>query len=413
MAKRHVAILSHSRHDFPGFLGDAPEVSLHLFTRQQGGPKEGYAQVHEFPGFLTNGAVEHAVIRAHQATPFHAIVAVTEFEVLRAARLRAYLGIPGQSVESALAYRDKLVMKERLRAANLPTDPFCDVIDPSGVVAFADRHGYPFVLKPRMGGGANGLRIIRSEEALKAALAAPFYGPRGDYDYYSGGYMAESFIAGDLYHVNGLVIEGRLSSAWVFKYHQRCDEFLEGQWVGDYMIDPADPLAVRLTAYTQDVVAAFPALPAAVVHAEVFRHPSGDFRLCEIAARPSGVKTCEVIAYATGIHLVREHVRAQALGEKEAQRAAAQLSSVDTVRLGAQMHFPLRQGLLRRVPQDIPFEWVWRYQLEGRKDQRYALSENIMESLASVLLEGRGEAQFSERMQQVSRWIERETQWEP
>ncbi|MFH8716321.1 hypothetical protein ACH4GC_34220, partial [Streptomyces zaomyceticus] len=59
--------------------------------------------------------VEREALRLHAEFGFDEIIALSEFDLLRAARLRDLLGLRGQNEESAIAFRDKLVMKDLLR----------------------------------------------------------------------------------------------------------------------------------------------------------------------------------------------------------------------------------------------------------------------------------------------------------
>lgn len=61
-------------------------------------------------------SAEQAAEEAARAYGAELVASTSESDVLRAARLRARLGLPGQDVASATAYRDKVVMKRLARA---------------------------------------------------------------------------------------------------------------------------------------------------------------------------------------------------------------------------------------------------------------------------------------------------------
>lgn len=51
--------------------------------------------------------VQLLTLEIHAASPITGIVALSEVDLIRAAQLRQKLGVLGQSVESAVAFRDK------------------------------------------------------------------------------------------------------------------------------------------------------------------------------------------------------------------------------------------------------------------------------------------------------------------
>src|SRR6478752_2094883 len=55
---------------------------------------------------------DHALEEAVKKIPVTRLVAPDESDILRAARLRELLNLEGQSLRSALAFQDKLLMKE-------------------------------------------------------------------------------------------------------------------------------------------------------------------------------------------------------------------------------------------------------------------------------------------------------------
>src|SRR5262245_36347345 len=73
--------------------------------------------VEYFPNYINNGLVEKRALELHRSYGIHRIVSFGEDDVIRAARLRATLGLPGQDVASAEAYRCKVTMKARLAAS--------------------------------------------------------------------------------------------------------------------------------------------------------------------------------------------------------------------------------------------------------------------------------------------------------
>lgn len=70
--------------------------------------------VHAFDDYDTNQLVEKTALRLAREHAVTAVFARAEADVVRAAQLRDLLDLPGQRTASALAFRDKVVMKDHL-----------------------------------------------------------------------------------------------------------------------------------------------------------------------------------------------------------------------------------------------------------------------------------------------------------
>ncbi len=107
-----------------------------------------------------------------------AVVALTERSVVPAAHLRAALGLPGLSVETAERCTDKRAMKRAIRDAGLP----CAATAEEGERDLVERLGLPIVLKTCSGSGSRGTRVLRDAAEVPEVVPA--------------GWMAEAFVDG-------------------------------------------------------------------------------------------------------------------------------------------------------------------------------------------------------------------------
>lgn len=230
---------------------------------------------------------------------------MSEFDLLRAARLRAALGIPGQTLASAKAYRDKAVMKELLAAAGIPMAPYAPIPDATTLHTFIAEHGYPVVVKPRTGAGSMGVEVLHDSAELAAYLELnPCLG--GDDD---AALLAEKFIAHDLFHVDGLVIDGVLVFSWPSACGS-CLSYRDGDALVSAMLDAQDPLFEPLRQLTLEAMGALPTPATTTFHAEIFRTPEGELLLNEIASRIGGGKIYETCRLALDVDMARDYVRA-------------------------------------------------------------------------------------------------------
>ncbi|GAA1310082.1 ATP-grasp domain-containing protein [Saccharothrix xinjiangensis] len=275
-----------------------------LVTSDEAAP--GYADAFDrvvaVASYSTGDAVVEQLHRLCRDHDVSRIVYGTEEDVLRLARVRDRYGIPGLSGADALPYRDKLSMKERV-ADLLPTPRFHRPAGPADAVAFADRVGWPLVVKPRFGYGSRGVAVVRSPDALLRDIAS-----RPDDDV-----LVEEFIEGSVYHVDGFMQHGEVLFSCPSAYFNDCLAFADGRPLGSWQLDPGDSFAERLSAFAVRVVGLFPATGFTPFHLEVFRRAGTDeIHFCEVAARLGGAHVFETLGAAAGINPVRTWYRRQA-----------------------------------------------------------------------------------------------------
>ena len=114
--------------------------------------------------------------------------ATIESHQMAAAEVREARGIPGTSLRTTWLCRDKPSMKEALRQAGVPTAASTAADSAAEVRAFAEQTGFPLILKPRSGAGAQGtVRVDSMADARTAAL--------GDFGG-AGSIAVEEFVEG-------------------------------------------------------------------------------------------------------------------------------------------------------------------------------------------------------------------------
>lgn len=264
----------------------------------------GYAhlpQVFAFADYDTNQLVEKTALRLARTHEVTAVFARAEVDVVRAAQLRELLDIPGQRPASAHAFRHKVAMKDGLAAGPVALPDYQGVESAYTVLAFVERHGYPVVVKPVSESGSLGAAIIRDEAELDAYLARPWRGAS----------MAETFVPGQMYHVDGLVVHGELVFVHPFRYLNDCLSFRDDDWVANLPLSPDDPLFDRLVKAATAVLAELPTPDNTAFHAELWHTPDDRIVFCEIGSRTGGGVISRVVRHAFGVDLDREWLRAE------------------------------------------------------------------------------------------------------
>lgn len=297
------------------------------------------------------------------------VIAHHEADVALAAGLRERLGLDGAWSADTTPFRDKALMKELARQAGIAVAPHTVPGSAQEARDFAERHGFPVVLKHREGYNSIGLRIIADRDELEARLAEAYQdGPRDDL-------LIEAYVPGRMCHVDGLVVNGRTVAAWPSQYQYDLASF--GVDPGprvDLTLDVDDPLTPRLLTLIERTLAALKPegsrLRTHAFHAEVFHTPDDRLVLCEIAGRSGGAKIREVFEILFGIQLAVQVTRAEAgLSLPVVEGAVDERGLLRPRCMSGQVLTMKRPGLVRSLPAVPGEEWVkgfWLFAEEGQ-----------------------------------------------
>ncbi|MEU6281101.1 ATP-grasp domain-containing protein [Streptomyces sp. NPDC047028] len=358
-----------------------------------------YPQYRHIPGarsfdaYATGGEVERAVLALRPRT----VVARSEADVLRAARLRELVGADGQDFAGALAFRDKVLMKSLLREQGVRVPEFAPVRLVVDLLAFLREHPYPVVVKPAFGSGSTGTRVLRDDADLAELLAAGL--PEHA--------QAEEFVDGDMYVVDGLVVDGRPRAVFVSRYLNDCLSYRSGAHLGSVQLTRDDPLVDRLAGYARRVLDALPTPACTTFHLEVFRTPGDDLVLCEVASRTGGALTGAAVRAASGLDLDEEWFLAQVEG---AAHRVREVTGAAPGRSAGWVVFYPEAGTLAALPADPP-PYVVEQRLRGRVGIRYEGGEKSGVYLAGYVVTGRDAAEVEQRVGELAAWYGTSVEW--
>lgn len=308
-----------------------------------------------------NGPDEPVLERARALVREHGLTRVVthyEDDMERAARLRAEFGMPGGHPADVVPFRDKLLMKHRVRAAGVEVAPHTLPRSAADGMAFAQRHGFPVVAKDRSGSGSEGLRILRDRAELGEHLAAST-------DRLTRGVLLlEAFVPGRMCHVDGMVVGGRTVLAWPSQYQYDLASFGSDQGARiDLTLDPDDPLTPRLLDLTERVLGALrprgSRMGEHAFHAEIFHTPDDRLVLCEIAARAGGARVRDVLHTVFGVNHTEYTTRAEVglpLPLLASTLAGGPLPVPRS--MSGQVLMMKRPGLVRAVPVPPAEDWL-------------------------------------------------------
>ncbi|MGW1375992.1 ATP-grasp domain-containing protein [Streptomyces sp. NPDC002446] len=219
------------------------------------------------------------------------IVALQETDLDLAADLRGEFDLPGQRAADLLPLRDKLLMAQRLAASGVAVPATAAAPGPEAVAAFAARHGWPVLVKPRRGTASAGITRLDSAERLRT-----YAFPR-DTDL-----LVQEWRPDQVLHVDGVFTGERLGPWRASRYLNTCLEFTAGTALGSVEIDDGELLA-RIGEITTAAVGALFTGPS-VFHLELFHSDCGALTVLEIGARPGGAEVPFIWREVHGIDLM-------------------------------------------------------------------------------------------------------------
>ena len=226
------------------------------------------------------------------------------------AEVREQRGIAGLSVEAAHNFRDKARMKTLLREAGLPCARHRLAATCDDAVAFAREIGFPLIVKPPSGAGAQATTKVDDIKALRAAVAAA--APTPDRPV-----LLEEYMTGDEHSFETVSIGGRAVFHSLTHYYPSPLEVLRNPWIQWCLVLPRE---VEEPQYDDIRSAAFRALTVlgmdtGLSHMEWFRRPDGSIAISEVAARPPGAQITTVVSRAHDFDFVVAWARLMVFGD--------------------------------------------------------------------------------------------------
>ncbi|PWW45458.1 MULTISPECIES: ATP-grasp domain-containing protein [Paenibacillus] len=343
----------------------------------------------------TDERVYSEIVQLHQTKEIDWIIAAHEFDLLKAGQLREYLNIKGQTAESALAFRDKVVMKEKVsEVANVPA--FVRINHVFDLMEFKKKHGLPIVIKPVDSAASVGVKIVRDETDFERLLANGL----------DKNLEAECFVDGDMYHIDGLYENNKILLYSPSRYINGCLAFQDNNYLGSVMLDKEDLLYERLQQTLLTVLNALPVPDHPIAfHAEFFHTGNDQILLCEVACRVGGGEINEGVKYATGIDILQESIRSQC-GQ------TIKLNQTSN-RLTGWMLVPPQNGKLLSVNANLPFEWVLKCTIkEENIGKTFNGAESSVDAIASLLIYGDSQTEIENRLHMLYLWFQENTVWE-
>ena len=244
-------------------------------------------------------------------TKFTAVTTFLDKGVEPCAWVTQHLNLPGNPDSAAKATRNKYYMRQLLEKNAIPHAKFKFVESFSDLEAAANMIGYPLIFKPVGATLSKGIFKINSSSDLEESYNAmiELSNPNNDSNFlfYPKGYIAEEFMSGNEFSVEGVASRGEIYFAGITEKWTNSENFIETQHVFPARID-SDVNKMILNMAQQALHAIN--WQCGGFHIEVMLTPCGA-RIVEINGRlGGGYISSHLVEIATGIDLITEHYNA-------------------------------------------------------------------------------------------------------
>jgi hypothetical protein len=232
----------------------------------------------------------------------HRIIGATEQIQLPVAGVR----------ETMKNFRDKARMKDLLRKAGLPCAKHALAASVEEALAFANKNGYPIIVKPPDGAASQSTFRANNQQELEAAVLKnnPAKGKE---------VLLEEFIQGDEHSFDTFSLEGKPLFHSLSHYFPNPLEVLREPWIQWQVLIPRE---VENPKYDDIRQAAFQTLETlgmqtGMTHLEWFRRKDGSLAISEVAARPPGAQFTTLISRAADFDVISAWGKLMIFGEFE------------------------------------------------------------------------------------------------
>lgn len=161
------------------------------------------------------------------------IIALSEYNLISTEIIKSAMGLESENSQSIYNSRDKYMMKKCIINTGIKT-AYSQVISDLDELTAKEFTNRKVILKPLNGASSQNTHIININSFSNDLKA--------EYPNFSQGrfYLAEQFIEGDIYHFDGLVINGTVIFSVPSKYIGTCLDFTKGYPLASIQLDELD-----------------------------------------------------------------------------------------------------------------------------------------------------------------------------
>lgn len=314
----------------------------------------------------------------------YAVISLSEKEQTLAGKIRTLCKVDGISYKDSFYFRDKVMMKQKLRTLNIPLPAFTtlDKTKISNAIEFLNNHK-KVVFKPRAATGSMDTIIVSSENQLKNL-----------YDKYSDvieNYYIEEYISGEMYSVDSVISNSTVVFSGIMKYRSSTLNFQNSRNVFSCITPKESELTNEIRKYTKKIIEFFQ-ITKGTTHLEVFVTNTNDIIFCEIASRPGGGYIIEALENNYGINMYEAAIQSE-LNEK------ILLYETETKYSGF-IIFNHTEGIIADLsyPNIEDYNWILMHEVFAKIGDTTSPSKYITDCLAIFLIESPTYTELIERL---------------
>ena len=359
-----------------------------------------------FEKYNDDEELENLVIKLHQQEKFDLLIALSEKDILRVAKLRELLGIQGQNYFSALLYRDKYIMKQFAKIIGLNVPEFSTFSEPCELMEKVSKIGFPILIKPLSKSGSEGVQVLKNKEEYDDYLEKK--------SFLEENYDVEQFILGDMYHVDGIVENNKLKFVSVSKYWNslgKSTTLMESTQnttitFADFTINKSDWEFLLLKGETKKFVEKSN-FNNGTIHAEfIISEKDKTPYFIEIASRTGGLMISDTIEKKYGIIMNEVSFYLQV-----GQKVTYPLKN-EPENFGFLTVFPQNKKLIEydvsKIKQDLNVIDFY----ENHKIGKHYKSTEYMNHIGIILFKGTSQENMKQKIQYLTRLIDSNIKWE-
>lgn len=359
-----------------------------------------------FEKYNDDEELENLVIKLHQQEKFDLLIALSEKDILRVAKLRELLGIQGQNYFSALLYRDKYIMKQFAKIIGLNVPEFSTFSEPCELMEKVSKIGFPILIKPLSKSGSEGVQVLKNKEEYDDYLEKK--------SLWGENYDVEQFISGDMYHVDGIVESNKLKFVSVSKYWNslgKSTTLMESTQnttitFADFTINKSDWEFLLLKGETKKFVEKSN-FNNGTIHAEfIISEKDKTPYFIEIASRTGGLMISDTIEKKYGIIMNEVSFYLQV-----GQKVTYPLKN-EPENFGFLTVFPQNKKLIEydvsKIKQDLNVIDFY----ENHKIGKHYKSTEYMNHIGIILFKGTSQENMKQKIQYLTRLIDSNIKWE-
>ncbi len=229
---------------------------------------------------------------------FDRIESLWEPGMLIAAQLREKFGLPGMKVKETLLFRDKGLMKKKLLEGGVRVPKFGRAKSIKEVYSLVEKIGFPIIVKPIAGAGSQDTYKVTDKKELDSILPLLRHIEE---------VSVEEYIEGEEYTFDTISADGQILYYNVSWYRPKPLVARSYQWISPqtYALQNLTPSHIQAGIELGKKVLKVLGFRTGFTHMEWFSTPTGEAVFGEIAARPPGARSVELMNYSCDIDVFR------------------------------------------------------------------------------------------------------------